>query len=186
MMICNYCEVASVKLLNTSSRIHAYASSYMMYMYGDSLTCINYFTLQVSNRVFKAKFRFRAGHNWFDKEAYGKLGNDTETGEPYMEPLFWPGTDPNAYENEGGFSKQRERPQSAKKYLKFYDNDNHCGVFTLRRNGKQHCELHVWRRNIIEEGPYYYYLNESCMVSYHQICGEEKPTVTLYTGACTN
>ncbi|XP_054922264.1 uncharacterized protein [Dermacentor andersoni] len=80
------------ELLNTHVPVYVYASSYMTYVFGDALTCIYYKNRQLSQTYAKFELYYKVESQRFNVTIYAILGDDPEVGLPYMQPLFWPGS----------------------------------------------------------------------------------------------
>uniref|UniRef100_A0A224YCP2 Lipocalin n=1 Tax=Rhipicephalus zambeziensis TaxID=60191 RepID=A0A224YCP2_9ACAR len=152
-------------LINTT-RTYVYASSYLTYISGDALTCISYLMRYLTPTFLRGELCYNVGDRGSSREIFGELGNKSNTNEPFMKPYFWPGVS-----------------TTAPKYLKYYDNESHCGVFEITMDGKRHCELHVRNDSINKKDPFNI-LNTSCLTSYNEICEERKPLVILYSDIC--
>ncbi|XP_037280875.1 uncharacterized protein LOC119174158 isoform X1 [Rhipicephalus microplus] len=153
-------------LLNTTSRIYVYYTSYMMYKNNDALTCLYYLKDVLTETFFRVDLNYNRYDERFSREVTGILGNDTK-GDPFMQPFSWPGPWP-----------------PMPKVLKYYDSRHHCGVFLLQVAGTMQCELHIWEGDIIKKEQYFYNIKKTCITFYNKICGGEKPTVTMYTTNC--
>nr|XP_054922332.1 uncharacterized protein LOC126522249 isoform X2 [Dermacentor andersoni] len=174
-----------IDLINTTSSIYVYASTYATYMYDNPVTCMFYRKKDLSDTHFEFRLRYRADWRTFDYSVHAKLGDDPEVGGPYMEPNFWP--------DDANFTtRQKENSVSggiesepARKTLVAYIREQHCGVFTLPRKGKNHCELHLWEEAIIKDG-LYHHVDFTCLKYFQARCGYRWPTVITYTLTCHN
>ncbi|XP_075752203.1 uncharacterized protein LOC119174158 isoform X3 [Rhipicephalus microplus] len=77
-------------LLNTTSRIYVYYTSYMMYKNNDALTCLYYLKDVLTETFFRVDLNYNRYDERFSREVTGILGNDTK-GDPFMQPFSWPG-----------------------------------------------------------------------------------------------
>ncbi|XP_075551235.1 uncharacterized protein LOC142584832 isoform X4 [Dermacentor variabilis] len=154
-------------LINTTSSIYVYASTYATYMYDNPVTCMFYRKKDLSDTHFEFGLRYKADWRTYDYPVRAKLGDDPVVGGPYMEPNFWP-----------------EQSEPARKTLVAYIREQHCGVFTLPRKGKNHCELHLWEDAIIKEDRYHH-VDFTCLKYFQAWCGYHWPTIITYTLTCS-
>ncbi|XP_075551238.1 uncharacterized protein LOC142584832 isoform X7 [Dermacentor variabilis] len=123
-------------LINTTSSIYVYASTYATYMYDNPVTCMFYRKKDLSDTHFEFGLRYKADWRTYDYPVRAKLGDDPVVGGPYMEPNFWP-DDRNftTRRKENSISRDIEQSEPARKTLVAYIREQHCGVFTLPRKG---------------------------------------------------
>ncbi|XP_037579649.2 uncharacterized protein LOC119462377 [Dermacentor silvarum] len=154
-------------------------------MYGYPVTCFRYSKEYLNNTHFKFRLRYNADWRTYDNPVNAKLGYDRETGGPYMELDFWP-KETTFRTREKGKDLYRDIDESvpARRTLFIYLRDLQCGVFTMARKGKNHCELHLWESAIIKEGPYHH-VNFTCLKYFQALCGGW-PTCITYTRSCNN
>ncbi|XP_075551239.1 uncharacterized protein LOC142584832 isoform X8 [Dermacentor variabilis] len=158
-------QASHVQLINTTSSI--------------------YVKKDLSDTHFEFGLRYKADWRTYDYPVRAKLGDDPVVGGPYMEPNFWP-DDRNftTRRKENSISRDIEQSEPARKTLVAYIREQHCGVFTLPRKGKNHCELHLWEDAIIKEDRYHH-VDFTCLKYFQAWCGYHWPTIITYTLTCS-
>ncbi|XP_075551237.1 uncharacterized protein LOC142584832 isoform X6 [Dermacentor variabilis] len=145
-------------LINTTSSIYVYASTYATYMYDNPVTCMFYRKKDLSDTHFEFGLRYKADWRTYDYPVRAKLGDDPVVGGPYMEPNFWP--------DDRNFTTRRKENSIS------------------RDIGKNHCELHLWEDAIIKEDRYHH-VDFTCLKYFQAWCGYHWPTIITYTLTCS-